>query len=396
LFGLIAAVAVALAAVVARRLGAGTLAVGLASVIAALVILPYVTVRPQAFSWLLFGGLGLLLSSLDAARPRRALFLIPLFVVWANLHGLYVVGLGVVALYTLFTLVGRSPMAAALRWMVVGAVGALLASMLTPAGPAGLLYPLRYLEPGDWGLAHIAEWQSPSFHDPANVGLLVLVVALVAVGSRGALGSGGAVGSRGVPGWMAAISLIGVAMALLSLRNAPLAAIWALPVIAVGLQAWLPMRVSRPAQAVGRRVMEIIVAVVVVAGAVVIIGPQVVSPEQALERAHLPVAGVDELARTMPDADVFAEYGWAGYVISRMHDSGGRVFVDGRNDMYPQSILEDYSSIRAADAGWPALLDRYGANAILLPPDAPLVRAAPTSGWCEKLRDDHEVLLTRC
>jgi hypothetical protein len=353
-------------------------------------------VRPQAFSWLLFAGLSLLLSSLDAARPRRALFLIPLFVVWANLHGLYVVGLGVVALYTLFTLVGRSPMAAALRWMVVGAIGALLASMLTPAGPAGLLYPLRYLEPGDWGLAHIAEWQSPSFHDPANIGLLVLVVALVAVGSRGALGSGGAVGSRGVPGWMAAICLIGVGMALLSLRNAPLAAIWALPVIAVGLQAWLPMRVSRPAQAAGRRVMEIIVAVVVVAGAVVIIGPQVVSPEQALERAHLPVAGVDQLARTMPDADVFAEYGWAGYVISRMHDSGGRVFVDGRNDMYPQSILEDYSSIRAADAGWPALLDQYGANAILLPPDAPLVRAAPTSGWCEKLRDDHEVLLTRC
>lgn len=384
LFGLLAGAAIAVAALTARRLGARTLAIALAAVVAAMVVLPYVTVRPQALSWLLLGVLSLLLLSLDAARPRRALLLVPLFVLWANLHGLYVVGLGVVALYTLFTLAGRTPMAPARAWATGAAIGALLASMLTPAGPAGILYPLRYLEPSDWGLGHIAEWQSPSFHDPANIGLLVLVVVLAAGGSRG------------VPGWMAVLSWIGVAMALLSLRNAPLAAVWALPVIATRLRARLPVRAARPAQAVGRRVVEITVAVVVLAGAVVIIGPQVVGPGQALERAKLPVAGVDQLERTMPDADVFAEYGWAGYVISRLHHNGGRVFVDGRNDMYPQSILEDYSSIRAADAGWPTLLDRYGANAILLPPDAPLVGAAPSAGWCEKLRDDHEVLLTRC
>ena len=31
-----------------------------------------------------------------------------------------------------------------------------------------------------------------------------------------------------------------------------------------------------------------------------------------------------------------------------------------RNDMYDQSILEDYSAIRAADANWKQLVDRYG------------------------------------
>ena len=384
MFGLLAAAAIALAALTARRLGAGTAAIGAAVVIGALVMIPYVTVRPQIFSWLLLAVLSLLLASLDAARPRRALLLLPLFVLWANLHGLYVVGLGVVALYTLFTLAGRTPMAAARGWMAGAAIAALLASMLTPAGPAGLLYPLRYLEPGDWGLANIVEWQSPSFHDPANLGLLVLIVVLVAVGARNAAG------------WMAALAWLGVAMALVSLRNEPIAAIWSVPVLAASIQSRLPVRVSRSSQALGRRALEVVAAAAVVAGAVIVIGPQVVAPAQALQRAHLPVAGVDELAASMPDAHVFAEYGWAGYVISRLHDGGGRVFVDGRNDMYPQSILEDYSQIRAANDGWSTRLDRSGATAILLPPDAPLVRAAAASGWCEKVRDAYEVLLARC
>jgi hypothetical protein len=383
LFGVIAFGGVALAALTARRLGAGTVATGVACVIAALVVIPYVTVRPQAFSWLLLGALSFFLVSLDASRPRRALLLIPFFVLWANLHGLYVVGLGAVALYTLFTIVGRSPMAPALGWMLVGAVGALLASMLTPAGPAGILYPLRYLEPGDWGLANIVEWQSPNFHDPANIGLLVLIVALAAVGSRGA------------PAWMALLAWIGVAMSLLSVRNEPLAAVWALPVIAIGLPARVRTRV-RNSQAVGRRIIEMAAAALVIVAAVVIIGPQILSPAQALERSKLPVTGVDRLAQSQTDARVFAEYGWAGYVISRLHDGGGRVFVDGRNDMYPQSILEDYSQIRGARNDWSAKLDKSGATAILLPPDAPLVSAAKDSGWCETLRDDHEALLERC
>jgi hypothetical protein len=76
-----------------------------------------------------------------------------------------------------------------------------------------------------------------------------------------------------------------------------------------------------------------------------------------------------------------------------MHDHGGRVFVDGRNDMYSEQVLEDYSAIRAADPGWEALAAHYGVNAILLPPDTTLTRGpAASAGWCEILRDTIEVL----
>ncbi len=76
------------------------------------------------------------LWGLDASKPRRALWLIPLFILWANLHGLWVVGLGVVALYGLFTVAGRTPMAGAGRtWMAAAFIGCLFGVMLTPAGP---------------------------------------------------------------------------------------------------------------------------------------------------------------------------------------------------------------------------------------------------------------------
>jgi hypothetical protein len=61
--------------------------------------------------------------------------------------------------------------------------------------------------------------------------------------------------------------------------------------------------------------------------------------------------------------------------------------------MYSEQILNDYSLLRNADDGWQQLLDRYDVQAILLPPDAPLVRAAPAAGWCEAHRDSVAVLL---
>ena len=94
-----------------------------------------------------------------------------------------------------------------------------------------------------------------------------------------------------------------------------------------------------------------------------------------------------------PDARVLADYGWGGYVIYRLHATGGRVFVDGRNDMYAQQILEDYDAIRNADADWKALVSSYGVNAILLKPDAALTRGpALDGGWCEAFRNDTQVL----
>ena len=382
-FGVISVSGALVVAWTLRHIGVAMLPLALATGLVVVLYTPYATVRPQAISWLV---LGVLISGLLTLRPEhrwRPWLAVPLFIVWANVHGLYVIGLGVLGVYVLFTLLGRTPMASR-RWEMAGLLlAAFVASSLTPAGPAGLLYPLRYVDAGDWGLRHIAEWQSPNFHDPVQLGLLALIVGLLLNGMRA------------TPGWLATMATCGVIGALLATRNVPLAALLALPTLALGLGDRLPAREGQRAARVqrARRLMELGTAVVLLVAAVIIV-PRL--PAFAGDRIALrafPVAAVDRLAEVDPDARVLAEYGWGGYVIYRLFDSGGRVFVDGRNDMYDEQILEDYSSIRAAAAGWEQLLASYGADAILMPPGAAVVDAALDAGWCEEFRDEVGVLL---
>lgn len=368
------------------RIGLRTSAIVLASAATLPVFFPYLTLRPQILSWLLMAGLIWLLLDLRPTRAWRLAALPVLFAVWANLHGLYVVGFGFIGLYGLFTLAGRTPMAPLRWWVVFAGIGAVAASMLTPAGPEGLLYPLRYVDAGDWGLANIQEWQSPDFHNPAHWPLLVAIVALIANGGRSA------------PGWLNALSWVTVVMALVSLRNAPVAAVVALPVLAIGLDArFAPARVLAPALARRRRMIEVGLATVLIIASLAILVPSDPSRAsmQAIERRY-PIAALDRLVDRDTEPRLLAEYGWGGYAISRLSSEGGRVFVDGRNDMYPDEILDEYSTVRAADDGWEEILDRYEVTALLFSPSVPIVRVAPTAGWCETYRDDVQVLLERC
>ena len=367
-----------------RRRGIAMLPLALVTSLVLWIYTNYATIRPQAITWLF---LGLLLAWLITLRPEqrwRPWLAVPFFVLWANIHGLYVVGGGILAVYVAFTLAGRTAMAPRRGTMLAVLVASFLGSMLTPAGPAGLLYPLRYVDAGDWGLAHISEWQSPDFHNPAQWGLLLLLLAVLANGMRA------------TPGWQATLALAGVVGALLATRNAPLAALLAMPTLASGLATRLPAREGPRSPRVqrARRLMELSLAgAVVVSAAVIVPGLPGVSGAQVIPR-NFPVAAVDRLATTQPAAHVLAEYQWGGYVIDRLYDSGARVFVDGRNDMYDQQILDDYVTIRNAEEGWQGLLAAYGPDAILLPPDAALVGGpAQAAGWCEVYRDDVAVLL---
>jgi len=387
-FGLLPASIIAVQAAMVSRRGVRALAFIGPATLAGLVITPYVTLRPQAESWLMLSILLWVLLELRPDHPRRALLLIPFFVLWANLHGVYVIGLGVVGVYLLFTLFDRTPMAPAWRWMLATMIGVIGASMVTPAGPIGILYPLRYVDAGDWGLANIAEWQSPSFHEPAHWAFLAMIVLV------------GLNGGRRTPGWLVMLSWVGIALGLAAERNVPIAAVFCLPTLALGVEDRLHAPSSRQlklSRALGRRLLELGAAIAIVAGTFLFVVPRNLGAGIDADIAmRFPVAAVDRLMQIEPNARVFAEYGWGGYVINRMHPTGGRVFVDGRNDMYSQQILQDYSAIRAADRGWPKLAARYRVQAILLRPEDTLTRGpAVDAGWCEVYRDSTQVLYLR-
>jgi hypothetical protein len=384
IFGLMAGLPFVLLAFDLRRRGVRTLTLAIVTSLGVWVTASYALLRPQVLSWLMLAALIVLLRSFGAGSPRRVLWLTPFFMLWANLHGLYVVGLAVVAVYVLFTLARETPLAGAGRWAVAALGAALAGSLLTPSGVEGVMYPLRYIDAGDWGLAHISEWQSPNFHDVTQLGLLALIMAVAVTGIRLK------------PGWIATLAVLGLTMALLAVRNGPVAAVLVTPALVIALQSRLPALRSGESTAtrdqLWRRVIELAAASIVAIAALVAL-PTLGGSSRT---DYFPVSGADRLVALQPAARVLGEYSWGGYLINRLYSRGGRVFVDGRNDMYGDAILEDYSTAVTAGDGWGEILRRYRVTAILLPPDLPLVRGpAQDAGWCEAYRDGHQVLLLR-
>jgi hypothetical protein len=389
-FALLPVVAIAILAFALERIGLRTLAIVAATSLSALVMIPYASIRPQEVSWIFFAGLMALLLHLEPSRRRWVLALVPMFVLWANLHGLWVIGLVVLIVYTAFSLAGGTPMSGARRWASAMVPLALLGVIFTPEGPSLLLYPLRYVDAGDWGMANITEWQTPDFHDPAHWPFLAFMGA-AAVFARWR-----------VPWWLSIICFMGIVMTLLALRNGAVAATIGAPAIAIGIDSalrdWRPEpRQHSPRVARQRRLLELTMAAVVAVAGFLIFMPRdpAAAVDESIER-ELPVQGVEFLQERHPDARVLAWYGWGGYVGNQLFDSGGRVFVDGRNDMYDDAILEDYNHVRLTDAGWQEIVDRYEVDAMLFPPDEPITKGlAESSGWCEAHRDDNEVLYLR-
>src|SRR5690606_29280099 len=167
-------------------------------------------------------------------------------------------GLAVLGAYAVMTLLGMTPMSQAnARWWAVAMIPlAMLGTAFTPAGPGLILYPLRYVDAGDWGMANITEWQSPDFHDPAHIPFLLFMGAVAIFGRWK------------VPWWKSLLAFMGIAMTLLALRNGPVAAIIGAPALAVGIDAalrdWRPNpKPPSPRLARQRRVMETVVAVVI-------------------------------------------------------------------------------------------------------------------------------------
>jgi hypothetical protein len=176
LVGLKVAVAVgALAALWSTLLKAGVFrpqAVGLllVAVLGSSTLL--MTLRPQVFSALLFASLLAVLVRASLGRPALLAWLPALFAVWANIHGGWIVGGGVLLVWAAGALVtGTVPR----RWLVVGVAG-MAATAVNPYG-VGLW---RFLwETVGLGRSDIVEWQ-PLHRAPLFLVLWAMAALLVA------------------------------------------------------------------------------------------------------------------------------------------------------------------------------------------------------------------------
>jgi hypothetical protein len=259
--------------------------------------------------------------------------------------------------------------------------------MITPSGPAILLYPIRYLT--DAGATHqyVAEWQSPNylnpFHWPIFAGVAVLALALILPGR---------------PRVFQLLLTLGVmVLALQAVRNAPFVAVL-LPAAAAPSFARTWAAAARERDSDVR--MPVAGAAALFAATVAAMcgvmlswnsNPSLGAPDER----NFPSEGAARIARDYERSRLFNEYGWGGYLIHKLHP-GTLVGIDGRTDFYGDRIMSDYYTIFRAEPGWESLLADYDPEIVLISAESALARELRSdAAWVEELRTERESLFVR-
>lgn len=114
--------------------------------------------------------------------------------------------------------------------------------------------------------------------------------------------------------------------------------------------------------------------------------------------ATTPIAATQWLA-AHPDlpGPLFAEYTFSSYLIFALPSR--LVWIDNRFNAYPPEHWDKYQTISSAKPQWKSLLDEYGVNLLLLSTHTQpvLIQVADESNeWCGQYRDKDAVIFSRC
>lgn len=370
---------------------------GFVLLLAALASAPTWGARPQSFSFFLTALFLFLLERFRRAGDWRFLApLVPLMIVWVNLHSGFALGLVEAGVYLFALLIdrltnrsaparrGQVPALAIVLVLMVGCV------ILNPNGARMYSYPFETLTSAAMQ-KYIQEWFSPDLHlvefQPFGWLLLALVAAALWARAR-------------VPLPLILLSIIFGYAALRSARNIPIFALVAAPVLAreilEGIRAhgWFARNVDTGAvpRSFGYLNLGVLLLILAAAGTRV---ASVVANQAAVESANFPVAAANFIEKAKPPPNLYDSYGWGGYLIWRLYPEY-RVYIDGRADVYGDQFIEDYLRIYRAEPGWSEELDRRGVRVALIEPDSPIALALLNSpGWHRVFLDNRSVVFEK-
>ena len=357
------------------------------------IILPLANVRPQMVT-LLFLALTTLIITAYLGGERRGLWLLPpLFVLWINLHGGYVIGLVLLGLTLLGETLARTCRrpAAPLRPLLLTAACAGAATLISPLGIEALRYPFTYAGTGNASQRFIAEWQSPNFH---NVAFYPLAASLL-VGLLIGIGRGKWRPTELL--WTALFS----ALALQSIRHTPLYAIVVLPLLGAQLAVIAPAwpRVLARWRAPSRLIFPVGGWLLLLVGLAALMTSSTSLPLQTgyTPRVSGYPAGAVAFLHQHPEVrgNLFNTYSWGGYLIAELYPDR-LVSIDGRADVHGDALVTRCRVTERLMPGWRDTLDTWQIGLVLVERDGPLTTALrddPT--WQELYAGDVERLFAR-
>jgi len=370
--GLVLALTFALLARFMVRRGGDPLLAYLVSMAAAVLTAGHWLARPHLFTLLL---VVVLLDLLDREPPRPLWPYVPLFALWANLHGGFSYGLILIGAFLTGDLLEawaagpgapRTERLASARQRALAFIVALVSTLANPHGIALLVHVGGFFGQSSI-LRQTNEFQSPDFHTINGKLFLLVLLAVIAV----------LAGSRRRPSWPWLLVILGnTAMALISQRNVELFAIAALPLVALHLDAeWRALPILGRARAVFQREYQgsysglaagvvglVLIGLGLVHGRVA--GVQLV--QDRFDPHVFPVAAAERGRTAHLSGPIFNQFTWGGWMLHEWPEMP--VFIDGGTDHYGETIFNQYIQVWNLDPGWRDVLEKWKIRWVLVDP----------------------------
>ena len=381
---------------VARTLSGSARWASVATLIAVAIGFTNAAVRPQEYSFFPFALVWLLLVRY-AARGWQ-LWLIPAIVaIWVNVHGAFLLGLGLVGISLLGATLeayrpGQGPRsvledARVRRLALVGACAA-LATLLNPYGPWIYDYWLKAtMDPVARATGN--EWEPTTIHRPAGLFFFLSLIPAAVVAALVALRR------QRPPSWTDALLLACFGpFALISIRNVVWWGMILPPLLAKYAALALPRRATgEPRREVALLNLALAATLVGIAGLSLPwlrVSDPLLAPNLRgyLDPTH-PVDAVDYLRQSGASGRVWVRMEWGGFTEWELWPRL-RPMVDARMEIRPPQVWYDYFTIIEARPGWEEILDRDRVDYLVLELSAfPEMRAAVAASpiWHEVYRD---------
>ncbi|HLB20258.1 MAG TPA: hypothetical protein VK613_14140 [Gaiellaceae bacterium] len=380
--------AMAAALIAARWRGGSARSVGLVAAPALVVILMSAQMRVQSIAYPLFVAVAWLLIADVRASSRRVLLVLPILVLWANVHGSVVLG----ALLT--TVAGLLLVARALRNRAGAGKEALLRGALLVVGPCVCIFASPYGS----SLFHyygstafnssfgriVSEWQHSW---PSLVTLPFYVLA--------ALSAWLLLRDRRAVSVFEQIALLLLFLAGVSaLRNMVWFSFFALIVVPLPLGKRLGEVRGKESRTVKTVLAATAIAAVSVAGAAA-----ASRPDSWLTSSVYPIAAADAVASAAakdPTAHIYSDVRFADWLLWTRPELAGRIAYDARFELLSSRELEQlYRLQNRLTPGWLAPVAGHGLVVLPRVQGAATARALLAHGARSIYRDRSVVILLR-
>lgn len=337
----------------------------------------FTAIRAQAYSFFLTALL-LLFWQLDrkGARTWMLVWLV-IFPVWLNIHGGFVVAIGLMALHVVEQLLRRNPV----RHLLSVLAGMFLEIFLNPYGSSYFSYLRRALT---MARPYAPEWRP--VWDLGPVWTLSFMVAVLAVLYP--------VASVGIRRSVGILPLSATALEALLHRKL-------LPFFAVAWLCYVPSYLQETG--VGRwfvhfteRRSRFMLAAWLTFACVCLLATVRQKPwNLSVPQPIYPVGAVEYLARQRFKGNLMVPFRLGSYVSWKLFPAV-KVSLDSRyEETYPDSVVDSIFRFYEAAPDWRSTLDRYPTDVVLVPRDAPISNPIPQSGWTRVYRDRQFELYAR-